>query len=333
MQNSLRHLVLGNTSLDKYGNCNEQKFDDEVARISAAENPIIELMASYPVQRFLGGPAFNVASTLKRHGIANLAVITIAGTRSDPFAKAAIKAYQEMRIVDPTGVKKTSCFMSQCGYLIGNPSIGQEHSWYESRASKHFANMCLEDYRGLLGFTNVLHLPSTHPHVAKQAVDIVSSDCFIAFYPGVRVRGDSFDRNNFETIAEKANLILLNQTEAQSIADHMFRGEIGGLRNLLINCPKLELIGITLGSEGSLFFTNEGKEKYDLSPGNRVHGDEIKNSAGAGDAYAPTFTLAHTARLPINMAADVAHAEASKILKRPGASFHRLDRKGRRINR
>lgn len=327
------HLVAGNTTLDLAANYTDKNYDRVAAEISNSEDPVKTFlgMLAGETTTWVGGPGFNTASYLSGR-VSKLAVITVLGRCGDQYAAAARRAYEALDLADIGGILKDPGNMSRCAYLIGDVSQDQVRTWYDQRASRRFDRLKADDFKQAIALSDIFHLPTTHPGFARE---ILTSDHFnrgfVVYTPGPRLgslENSAFEESLFTDIIDYTSLLFLNETEAQIVADNLFRGDVEAIPRLLEKkSSPLSLIVVTKGSKGSTIYTVGDRQDFTLSSGMVV--DNPINPAGAGDAYGVKFTLDLLSGVSTLDAARSAHAFAAEILERQGASEFRVTSDGK----
>jgi fructokinase len=111
----------------------------------------------------------------------------------------------------------------------------------------------------------------------------------IKFFCDVNLRHNFFNEQMISTTFLKASVIKTNKDELKIITDLLFKREykINDAAKKLIDEYNLDLLCVTLGSEGAYLFSKDGSNKTKPSV------KKIVDTLGAGDAYSAILALGY----------------------------------------
>jgi fructokinase len=108
----------------------------------------------------------------------------------------------------------------------------------------------------------------------------------------INLRPDCFTADSLTYALQEADVLKINDEELSTLASiHTIRGDTTQTIAALMARFDIEMVALTRAEHGSSLFT--GGERYDIAPD---HGLQIKDTVGAGDAFAAMLAIGYVRR-------------------------------------
>ena len=247
-----------------------------------------------------GGKGANQAVAAKRAG-ADVALITGLGT--DIFGRNT-KAHLEAEGINTSGI------------FYGEQPSGVAHIWVDAKGENRIiiipgANLELNTEfieNAVLKISNLsiviaqCELPQEFTIAAFKSAKVKSALTILNPAPAVKLSPELFELSDW---------IIPNQIEFYSLSNEISGGDlVAQMKNLY---PEKNLL-VTLGSDGAILRTNNGKIIKALAPKN-----EVIDTTGAGDGFVGAFAAALNAGKELQIALEFAIKFASNSVGKKGA--------------
>jgi fructokinase len=165
-------------------------------------------------------------------------------------------------------------------------------------------------------------LAQRHP-ISREAIRCflaATSDACVRVFD-VNLRKPFFDAQVLDISLQRTTLLKLNEIEMPIVLSLLGLGEnsgadedslLKGARMLLDRFP-LQLVCITMGSEGSLLVTREAHHRHHGIPA------KVADTVGAGDAFTAALVRSYLARAPLAVLNEAGNNWGSWVASQPGA--------------
>jgi len=136
----------------------------------------------------------------------------------------------------------------------------------------------------------------------------------IKYFSDLNLRHDFFSKEMIEEALNVCNVIKINHHELEKIKSHFqLTGDIHSVMEIIVDKFKLDLLCVTLGSDGAILFNGKTFDKQKSTPA------KVIDTVGAGDAYATILSIGYLKnwdikkinRLANQFAADICGVEGS----------------------
>lgn len=252
--------------------------------------------------RLAGGSAGNVAVGLARLGQRVGFFGAIGDDEDGQFLRRAfeLEGVDTANLIDTPGYGTPSCLVivNDLGErtILGLPRdpVGASLDCFDLEA---------------LRAARLVFVGPTHTGIARRLTAALGTrDITLAYAPGGLCH--CLEPRDLQPMMERADILFVNGSEAMAVTDVAPPEEaIGGLVDV---GPRL-IVG-TLGENGALVV--RGKQRYRIPA---VPVTRVRDTTGAGDAFAAGFIAAHLRGLDPRQAARVGSAAAALTIRRLGA--------------
>lgn len=257
-------------------------------------------------KRILGGAPFNVAWHLHAFGdgpcfISRIGEDNLGDDILHSMEKWGLNTDHIQRDpLHPTGKVAVSLIENEPSYTI-TPDCA--YDFINSEEVRVPSNSSLL-YHGTLGLRNA---------VSRQAYNKIVSDPDLSIFMDVNLRTPWWQKEDVLQLVERARWVKLNQDELTLLGNR--NNDIHESMAQFQEHFGLDLLIVTLGSEGALVRTHEGKifsESPDTSQG-------FIDTVGAGDAFTAVFLHGLLASKPLSTILSEAQKFASAVVGLRGA--------------
>jgi len=131
----------------------------------------------------------------------------------------------------------------------------------------------------------------------------------------LNIRQNFYTEEIVERSIKKSNVLKLNSDELELVNDLLLKEKFNLRKTAkrVLDKYSIELLCVTLGSEGAYLFSKNGESHYKADAG------EIVDTVGAGDAFAAMMSLGYLNNWEIEKTNKLASEFAAKICKVNGA--------------
>ncbi len=269
----------------------------------------------FPTEEHLGGAALNFSANLHRLGAQ---VTFISGVGKDDRGRRALNAIAAIGLTTDkiaVGDKPTGVAVIESGpgredqrFVIPRPAA------FDSLDFDPAINV--EAERSGVEWIYVGTLLQTNPAVERFTADLIAAAKGARVFYDVNLRDGHWNLGLVQRLSSLSNVLKLNEAEAELLFELTHPG---GTFNLPSFCEwwskehEIDVMCVTLGAQGAVIFSHGSTVTV---PGFAV---ELKDTVGAGDAFAAAFLYAYHHKWTLTNAAYFANALGAFVASQSGA--------------
>ena len=265
----------------------------------------------YPDYKKLGGAPFNfIYHVCKLYGKANF-ISRIGDDKNGKEMLRHLKAIKfDCRHIDidpihPTGKVNIRLLENK----IPQFTISQESAWDYIGLTDKIKKLVTQK-TDLLYFGTL----SQRSFITRNTIEHLLNEK-IKYFSDLNLRHHFYNENIISTSLQKSSVIKINESELTIVMDSIYGRNYNTKDSAkkLLEDFNLDLLCITMGSDGAYLFSKSGSNKY------KTHADNLVDTVGAGDAYSAILCLGYLHqwgiekinRLATNFAADICTVEGA----------------------
>lgn len=265
----------------------------------------------YPEGKKLGGAPFNfIYHVWKLYGNANF----ISKVGDDKNGKEMLK-YLKARKFDCKHIYSDHIHSTGKVYVrlledkIPQFTISQESAWDYIELTDKIEKL-VRQKTDLLYFGTL----SQRSFITRNTIEHLLNEK-IKYFCDLNLRHHFYNENIISTSLQKANVIKINETELNIVMDTIYGRNYNTKDSAkkLIDDYNLDLLCITMGSDGAYLFSKNSSNKY------KTRVENLVDTVGAGDAYSAVLSLGYLHhwdiekinRLASDFAADMCTVEGA----------------------
>ena len=226
---------------------------------------------------YYGGCNVNVAYALAKLNKNAMPIIRVG----DDYKSTEFKAYLEASGINLDGIGYVEDAHTSGAYLIEDDTSNHITLFYPGAMSETYVH----EYKDTWFKNTKMALMTV---ASKKDNEVFFNQCIkydVPLYFGVKMDKDAFPKSFLKTIIKGITGIFMNENEAECLVD-LF--DIDYIINLFDIAPKLDLIVITKGKQGSLAYHKQSEGIESIASG-IVKTDNFVDAVGSGDAYIAGF--------------------------------------------
>lgn len=189
----------------------------------------------------------------------------------------------------------------------------EENAAYDFITKDDEIEKLINEYTGCLYFGTLAQRSEVSRHTIQSLFNKN-----IKYFCDLNIRQNYYSIGIIENCLKAADVLKLNYDELKLVNDLLFnqKFEIIPLAKFISSKYKIDLVCITLGSDGAILVKDENINHY------KIKADKIVDTTGAGDAYAAVLCLGYLNNLSLSKINELACMFAVDITKIKGAIPH-----------
>lgn len=266
----------------------------------------------FPDDERIGGAPANFAYYITRLGVGAALVSRVGRDSLGVQALAACRAaglvidFIQKDLSHPTGTVRVELDDQ------GSPKFQIEKDVAWDYLEEKAVLSSLMERAGAVCFGTLAQRQQQSRRVIQQLLARAGAGCLKVL--DINIRAPFFDRQVIEFSLQAADVLKLNSDELKTVSRlFSLRGKEDQVLRALMEKFSLQVIALTLGSEGSLIMTRDRESRH---PGYLV---SVADTVGAGDAFAAGLVAGLLKGIDLDEISKVANQLASFVCSRPGA--------------
>jgi len=274
-------------------------------------------MDVFPDRTVLGGAPFNVACHLRAFG---LDPVLVTRTGSDNFHDKIIDLMQS-KGMDTVGVQRDPRHPTGQVAVHLNSDGGHQFEILDYQAYD-FIDPILARLIGLNVRPRLMYygtLAQRH-EISRRALSSLLDSVRTARLVDLNLRKPWYDTQTLKRSLERADIVKMNETELETIARALRMRATDEKQRAaeLVKKFKLDAVLVTRGEHGAWLLDKQGKFSSTMPEHNLDH-SKIKDTVGAGDAFAAVFIVGRLLGWPADQTLQRASSFATAICQIRGA--------------
>jgi fructokinase len=271
----------------------------------------------FPDQEHLGGAALNFSANINRLGDSAALITAVGEDNRGRAAREAMKAlgltaeFVQMIQDRATGIARVNTTHAGEPYF----EIPRPSAFDSIRLTSAMLDAAIQRKPDWLYFGTLMQI---EPRVEKTTVDLVRNLPGVRCFYDMNLRQGHWNLSLVQRLSQMATVLKLNEVEAKTL------GELSGMTVDEFSLEsfseswaaqyEIDSICITLGSAGCFVYDRNSTRTIPGYPAT------VKDTVGAGDAFAAAFLHGYHRRWPILRTARFANALGSIVAGRAGAT-------------
>lgn len=253
---------------------------------------------------YWGGCSVNIATGLSRLGLKTLPILRVG----NDFESSGFKEFLTNEGISLDGTKKINGEINPSSFLLQNPDGEHITAFYAGAMDKKHFNS-YEDFCFKNSKAALMTVASKDDN--EEFLRLVKKYNLPLFF-GMKSDPVGFPKEFLKEIFLESKIIFMNKIESIQIENLLELNDISDL----FSKGKTEIIVITLGKEGSVYFTKEGKSK-------RIQSEKLNSfvdSTGGGDGFITGFLYGYYNHKPIEECCQLGSVVSAYVLENYGCT-------------